>query len=179
MPRQHAHTTDSPVVPASAPTPERAFGRLDSCSPAGHSFGGVSVGGTTPLQAKAPEGAGEHLEVRPSPIHGKGLFARAGFRPGEPIETGATARETGEGGRAWEVTPEARYTNHHDAPNAKLTTSGGKLLMSAGRSIRPGEEVTVDYDEVGERIGDGRLTWRGETVPSGPEAEAFFRADGE
>lgn len=187
MPHDHARPAREAAPATTTPSTSRPFSsggttRSPGASGGSHSFGNVAVT-APPIQAQAQAqgqhagGTSPHLDVRSSPIHGKGLFARGAFHPGDLIDVGATARQEGAGRKVWEETPQARYTNHHDQPNAKISASGGRLLMTAGRSIRPDEEVTVDYDEVGEQIGGDRLTWRGKTVPSGRAAAAFFRDD--
>jgi hypothetical protein len=90
----------------------------------------------------------------PSPIHGKGLYARERIPEGSYIGTywGPAARRDGshvlwvyEEGRA----PEGRrgmnllrYLNHAERPLAEF--DGFDLY--ALRTIEPGEEITIDYN---------------------------------
>lgn len=89
----------------------------------------------------------------PSPIHGKGLFARERIPAGHYIGTywGPTARRNGSH-VLWvygdDGTPEGRrgmnllrYLNHADRPLAEF--DGFDLY--ALRTIEPGEEITIDY----------------------------------
>lgn len=50
-----------------------------------------------------------------------------------------------------------RYTNHSCRPNARLSIAHGRVEFYALRTIREGEEITVDY---GETHHQGRLACR-------------------
>lgn len=91
--------------------------------------------------------------VRRSPIHGKGVFARARIRCGAYIGR-YVGRRTTRNNRyvLWIDEPDGsvlgiegrnslRYVNHSARPNAEFR---GDELFSI-RSIRPGEEITVHY----------------------------------
>lgn len=88
----------------------------------------------------------------PSTIHGTGLFARKTIRRGTHIGTyeGPRVRTDGryvlwvqEDGRpiGRKGTNELRFLNHSDRPNAEF--DGFELY--AVRTIRPGEEITINY----------------------------------
>ena len=109
------------------------------------------------------------LAVRPSPIAGQGCFATQLFRRGRKI-----AEYTGERISRREVARRARrrrhgvlricaldaywsldgarggngthYVNHCCQPNAYMRNTRGHILFMALRDIRPGEEITVDYE---------------------------------
>ena len=82
------------------------------------------------------------LEVRESPIQGKGVFAVVDIMGGWLI---AAARVNGERLMA------GRYTNHSPTPNAKFVLdSSGDLGMFAISDIKAGEEVTINYRQAGE-----------------------------
>lgn len=118
------------------------------------------------------------FEVRPSTIHGKGLFARAaiparrkmGELGGEVItqrearrrarnskcimivEFGdGTAVDAARGGNHF------RYINHSCTPNAFIRLFRGRVEFYSLRRIKPGEELTCDY---GETHHDGTLACR-------------------
>jgi SET domain-containing protein len=108
------------------------------------------------------------LEVRESPIHGKGCYAA------EPISAGAFIIEY-----AGEIIPaeeayrrekdasrngiytfwtsdewvidgyqkgnEARFINHSCAPNCDYRIEGRRVLIYAARDIAAGEELSIDY----------------------------------
>ena len=91
--------------------------------------------------------------VADSPIHGRGLFARASIRRGQRIGrfegppakrngshvlwvTDARGRVRGRRGRN-----ALRYLNHSERPNAEF--DGFELY--ARRRIRADEEITIDY----------------------------------
>ena len=91
--------------------------------------------------------------VQRSPIHGKGVFARARIRGGVYIGR-YVGRRTMRNNRyvLWIDLPDGsttgiqgrnslRFVNHSARPNAEFR---GDELFSI-RSIRPGEEITVHY----------------------------------
>ena len=107
------------------------------------------------------------LSIRKSKINGKGCFATISFRRRRKI-----AEYTGElipdleaqrrGGRAklricdidgrWSLDGSrggngTHYINHSCEPNAYMKTIYGHVLFFALRDIRPGEEITVDYED--------------------------------
>ncbi|HZI20081.1 MAG TPA: SET domain-containing protein [Pyrinomonadaceae bacterium] len=106
------------------------------------------------------------LEIRKSPIDGKGCFAAAFFPRGRKI-----AEYTGELISRREVARRVRnlrkhricaldsywsldgarggngthYINHSCRPNSYMRITRGHLLFFALRDISPGEEITCDY----------------------------------
>lgn len=93
------------------------------------------------------------LEVRESPLHGRGLFAAA-FIPADTV-LGHLVTEPAEdheldgpyvlwvdGDQPVKVTCDLRYINHSDTPNAVYYDD---LTVVALRDILPGEEVLHDY----------------------------------
>jgi len=105
------------------------------------------------------------LAFGPSPIHGRGAFAR------EPIGKGThvieyvgeriskseslrrceqdngyifalTAEEDLDGDVPWNP---ARLINHSCAPNCEALMEDGRIWIVAVRDIRPGEEITFNY----------------------------------
>ena len=106
------------------------------------------------------------LAIRKSPINGKGCFATARFRRGRKIaeytgeripdlEAQRRARRTKlricdidgrwslDGSRGGNGT---HYINHSCKPNAYMKTLYGHVLFFALHDIRPGEEITIDYE---------------------------------
>lgn len=107
-----------------------------------------------------------NVRVGPSPIHGRGVFARRGLRPGQtafrvqgrPVPA---ARVTKNGIQVWrdwyvEPRPPARFINHACQPNCEVTAG---LEVRARRAIRAGEELTIDYSSV--------VLWEPWTMPCG------------
>ena len=110
----------------------------------------------------AKTGANTKIEIRPSPISGKGLFAAAPFRKGETVLTWhPTVLTKAEAGKLppdeqqhylypdgdkllWMQSPE-RYVNH--SCNANTHVDGKSDVAS--RDIQAGEEITSDYLDVG------------------------------
>jgi len=117
------------------------------------------------------------FRLRPSTIHGVGVFANhdidAGARlelfeddtrflpeaPSEPAKRLLDALSViGEGGRGYYCprsftsTAIGWYLNHSDTPNAGHTDWDYLAL----REIKDGEEITIDYRTLGEDIGEGK-----------------------
>ncbi|WP_297505654.1 hypothetical protein [Ferrovum sp.] len=84
------------------------------------------------------------VQVAPSPIDGRGLFATSAFAPGDVI---APARVGGKRTQA------GRYTNHSPAPNARMVARGAGVDLVAIAPIagcrggQLGDEITIDYRE--------------------------------
>jgi SET domain-containing protein len=118
------------------------------------------------------------FEVRPSTIHGRGLFARSrlparrkiGELGGERISQAEARRrarlhhsikivELGDG-TAIDASRKGnhfKYVNHSCAPNAFMRIAYGRLEFYTLREIRAGEELTCNY---GETHHDGSLACR-------------------
>jgi hypothetical protein len=111
--------------------------------------------------------------VRRSPIHGRGVFAlqslTRGMRlieyTGERITHDEADRRYGEEHEdsphtmlfavddevvidATQWGSSARWINHSCAPNCEAVQEGGRVYIDARRAIRPGEELTYDYNLV-------------------------------
>jgi hypothetical protein len=110
---------------------------------------------------------------RPSPIHGKGLFADVGFKAGDHILRRDDSRLVTEDnplrpgedvfhcdwiadGRVVYVQEPERYTNHCCDPNAFVEVVDGVRYFTARREIRAGDEITLDYSI--DNWGD--ITWQ-------------------
>lgn len=79
---------------------------------------------------------GVAVELRDSPIHGKGLFATRDFEAGEIVCPGRL-----DGKR----TPGGRFINHSVECNITPTKVGDDIYAVAARKIRAGDELLVDY----------------------------------
>lgn len=109
-------------------------------------------------------------ELRPSPIHGQGVFAVRRIPKGARIieytgerisreEADARYGEDGDKGGivllfivddstlidAGRGGNEARYINHSCEPNSQATIENGRIFVEAIRHILRGEELTIDY----------------------------------
>lgn len=96
------------------------------------------------------------VEVRKSPIHGKGVYAKKKIKGGRKIGTyhGDFVEEddvyvlwiTDEDGNEYGVngTSDLKYLNHSFSPNAEF--DGDELY--ALRDIKPGEEITFHYGDI-------------------------------
>jgi len=106
------------------------------------------------------------LTIKQSPIHGKGCFATASFQArrkiaeysGERITNAEANRRAHrktlricainnrwslDGSRGGNGT---HYINHSCAPNAFMKILYKHILFIALRDIKPGEEITIDYE---------------------------------
>ena len=94
------------------------------------------------------------IEVRPSPLSGRGVFATAPIRAGERVGRFIGERtvrdgryvcwiEFDDGWRGYRGRGRLRFLNHADQPNSEFNG----LDLYALRGIRKGDEVTIDYGD--------------------------------
>ena len=94
------------------------------------------------------------IEVRRSPLSGRGVFATEPIRAGERVGRYVGERtvrngryvwwiEFADGWRGYRGRGRLRFLNHADQPNSELNG----LDLYALRVIREGDEVTIDYDD--------------------------------
>ncbi len=101
------------------------------------------------------------VEVRSSPIHGRGVFALRRFRAGAYIAT-FEGRRTGRDGMhvLWVIADDGsevgiegrnalRYLNHSRKPNAEFCGPD----LHALSNIQPGQEITFHYGEAWDDVG--------------------------
>ena len=81
-----------------------------------------------------PEGV--FVELKPSSIHGLGLFATKDFETGETVCPGRL-----DGKR----TPGGRFINHSQNSNIQPELVGDNIFAVASRKINAGDELLVDY----------------------------------
>lgn len=97
--------------------------------------------------------------VRPSPLHGRGLFACRAFRPGEviePVEGEIVLRESRSkyaiplrGRRSLILTGKTRYINHAEGPaNVAIRVRGMVGHVVALVDIRAGDELLAKYQGI-------------------------------
>jgi hypothetical protein len=96
-----------------------------------------------------------NTRVSPSPIHGKGLFARLAFVTGERVEGIEGNIILGEsrskyaimlrGGRSLVLTGKAKWINHSREPNVRLDLKKGVIAI---RDIAEGEELFSRYESI-------------------------------
>lgn len=96
---------------------------------------------------------GFFVELKPSEIHGQGLFATKDFAAGETVCPGRL-----DGKR----TPAGRYMNHSANSNIRSELIGDDIFAVAARKISAGEELLVDY-RASMRVNFG-LTMQGEIL---------------
>jgi len=86
------------------------------------------------------------LYVKPSNIHGKGIFAGEHIPKGTEVGISHTRR-----GDGWDIPPLGRYHNHSDEANCASVADGPlekknySRRMIAARDISEGEELTTNY----------------------------------
>ncbi len=94
------------------------------------------------------------IEVRPSPIHGHGVFARQTIESGDRIGRFLARRtdrdgehvlwvEDGDELKGYEGYGRLRFLNHDLKPNSDFEG----LDLYALRTIQPDEEITIHYGE--------------------------------
>ncbi len=82
-----------------------------------------------------------YIEVRPSLIHGKGIFSAIPIGAGDLICASRIGKYR---------TPAGRYVNHSPEPNARMAHGlNGGFDLIALQVIRPGEEILIDYRQSG------------------------------
>ena len=112
------------------------------------------------------------FHVRPSRIHGHGLFAST-FIPADTVLGTLQGHRTADDGpyvlwlsetEGFHVTNDLKYINHAAVPNAVYYDD---LTVAAIRDIEPGEEITHHYDGDEAVFGDeGSLATLGFDSPS-------------
>ena len=84
-----------------------------------------------------PECDAASICIRPSTIHGLGVFARRKFSKGDFVARARVGPMR---------TPVGRYTNHALTPNARMLPTGdGGIEVRAVSEISTGEEITSNY----------------------------------
>ena len=81
----------------------------------------------------------DNLELKPSPIHGYGIFATAPISTGEML--GMSHIQSPELVR----TPLGGYINHSMNPNCIRILEGNRWYLQAIADISVGEEITLMY----------------------------------
>ncbi|HXG50669.1 MAG TPA: SET domain-containing protein-lysine N-methyltransferase [candidate division Zixibacteria bacterium] len=124
--------------------------------------------GTMPI---GPKKRARKIVVRKSPIHGRGVFARVRIPKGARIieytgerisqqeadERYSEAHARSPHTMLFEVNDRividatrrgsaARWINHSCAPNCEVVEEDERIFIEARREIRPGEELTYDYN---------------------------------
>ncbi len=97
----------------------------------------------------------DRIEVRGSPVHGRGIFARRRLRRGQRIGRFEGERATADGTYVlWMIDDDGsevgirgrnalRFLNHGDRPNAEFQDDELYVL----RNVQPGAEILIDYGE--------------------------------
>lgn len=80
---------------------------------------------------------GGNIEVKDSKIQGKGAFTNSNFKKGDIIGLAHTNEQPS--------TDLGQYHNHSDNPNSENVKVGNERYLYALKSMKKGEEITVDY----------------------------------
>ena len=79
-----------------------------------------------------------NFEVRPSPIHGHGIFSQTNIKKGDFINTHMNPGTN--------ITQFGKYLNHSKEPNAQsIKNKDGSYFSHAQKDIKAGDEITLDY----------------------------------
>ena len=130
---------------------------------------------------RSPRRTKRRFAVRTSSIHGRGVFALRPIARGERLIEYTGERMSHDEaderyGEEHEDSPHtmlfaandevvidatnrgssARWINHSCAPNCEAVEEDGRVFIDARRAIRPGEELTYDY----QLIWEGRISMR-------------------
>lgn len=128
-------------------------------------------------QPRTKIAAAAGVDVRTSPIHGRGLFSTRSVEPGDVLMTQFMQKQNSKGDpRArWEQSEECRHTNHADKPNAIIRKLGETVELVAEDAIQPNEEITLNYYDVTSTLGKGFFyTYRGKPYGNEPEDSSFL-----
>lgn len=97
------------------------------------------------------------FRIGPSPLHGRGVFARSVIRRGTRIMRAPALVVEQDPGELidyvfeWDDEKTAialgaiSLCNHSRTPNAEILTTDDEFHLIATRTIQPGEEILIDY----------------------------------
>lgn len=125
-----------------------------------------------PMQLAQSLDGHDNFEVKPSPIHGHGTFARKSFKAGEPIGHAAIMKGklANMQEKVCDRTLLGRYINHHDDPNTEIVElRDGHLHVQARQDIPEGAEMTCHYKDA---ISAQLKAWKKKVSAEGGSHEA-------
>jgi hypothetical protein len=85
------------------------------------------------------------VDIKPSKIHGNGLFTKEAIKKNEPI---GICHVKNKDGQLIPSTILGMYNHNKKTPNVYEINKGDHVVMMPLRDISPGEELTADYDMV-------------------------------
>ena len=117
------------------------------------------------------------VDIRDSPINGRGLFATRAAEPGDVLVAKYMEKQNTDDPRTrWEQSDYCRYTNHADNPNAFVRKIGEKTELVADETIQPNEEITVNYRDASKAVGKAFFyTYRGKPYGNDPKSSEFLQ----
>lgn len=90
-------------------------------------------------------------EVKPSPIHGTGVFAKQPVSKGQVIGVSHIRKTFEKNGEMYQAPFPSKilggYNHSNSSPNINVKDNGDHIVMYAIRDIQPGEEITGNYDD--------------------------------
>ena len=87
-----------------------------------------------------------YLTIKPSTIHGLGLFASKRIPQGTNLGVSHFKEESGEFENNYIRTPLGGFINHADTPNCRKLGEGGRIMsLITLHDIEDGTELTVRY----------------------------------
>lgn len=93
--------------------------------------------------------------IAPSPIHGRGVYAKDEYQTGDTIDRALVLLPpelSNPDEREYVRTTVGRFTNHSEHPNSKIVPNGNDWDLVATQEIQPGEEIVADYIEANDDL---------------------------
>jgi len=80
------------------------------------------------------------LHIRPSQIHGLGVFSGEVIPKGTDLGIAQIKKDSD-----YEITQLGKYHNHSNEPSCINVLNGNNRHLVAARNLEPNEEITIDY----------------------------------
>ena len=80
------------------------------------------------------------LFIKPSPIHGLGVFSGEHISKGTDLGVAQIKQ-----GADYKVTPLGKYHNHSSEPSCINVSNGNERHLVTSRDLEPNEEITINY----------------------------------
>jgi len=80
------------------------------------------------------------LLIKPSPIHGLGVFSGEHIPKGTDLGIAQIKQDTDH-----EITPLGKHHNHSSEPSCVNVSNGNERHLVTARDLEPDEEITINY----------------------------------